>query len=629
MKLYVIQIIENINQEFLTKFLIYIFKNIIFKIYFIKLNTIMSENKDLSISLRNFAVITLSIICSLIILFIVIGILLFGFTRGFDKTKILLTGQDLGGVLQLVFVDFRRHWLFIIKNFKQFVNYQEYFLKVIFATFIPIGIYSYYFFKYKSQILEWRPFKQPESQHGDAHWATLKEMKQAKLFEKKGMLLGQYKGKYLVEYSFQHALLFAPTGSGKGVGFVIPNLLFWEESTIVHDIKLENYEKTSGYRFKVLKQKVFLWNPADQDGITHCYNPMDWVARDAGGLVDDIQKIAKFLLPKEDFWVNEARSLTTGLMLYLYADKNKQKSLGETLRLIRSEDLAYTLAVVLDTLGGTIHPVAYMNLGAFLNKADKERSGVCSTASSALELWSNPFVDTATSKSHFNIGKFRREPNTLYVGISPNNIERLRPLLQIFYQQVATIFTQKMPGKDEKFGVMMLLDEFPTLGELNEIKVGIAYYRGYKVKVFLIVQDTDQLKDIYKDAGMNSFLSNCSYRITFAANNATTAKMISDLLGNKTVTSESASRPKYLDLNPGSRNVSISKSSRNLLMPQEIITLPRDEEIILIESKNPVRCNKIKYYQDKMFTKRLLKQTFVPKQKPYIGQTNKKADTKK
>lgn len=587
----------------------------------------MAQN-DLAITLRNFTVISLSIIVTLIITYLLSGVLLLLLIRGTDYVRRLLIARNFAAFYSVISVEFSRNVGFVLTNFSQFSNYSSYFIKVLSSILIPFGTYAYFLYKYKTQIFEWKPFKQPESQYGEAHWATLQEIKKAKLFEKRGMLLGRYKGKYLVEYSFQHCLLFAPTGSGKGVGFVIPNLLFWDESVIVHDIKLENYEKTSGYRFKVLKQKVFLWNPADQQGITHCYNPMDWVARDAGGLVDDVQKIAKFLLPKEDFWVNEARALTTGLMLYLYADKAKQKSLGETLRMIRSEDLPYTLAVVLDTLGAEIHPVAYMNLAAFLNKADKERSGVCSTASSALELWSNPFVDTATSKSHFNIGKFRREANTLYVGISPNNIERLKPLLQIFYQQAGTIFTQKMPTKEEKLGCMMLLDEFPTLGEMNEIKLGIAYYRGYKVKVFLIVQDTDQLKDIYKDAGMNSFLSNCSYRITFAANNATTAEMISKLLGNKTVVSESASRPKYIDLNPGSRNVNINKASRALLMPQEIITLPRDEQIILIESKNPIRCNKIKYYEDKMFTKRLLPQTFVPKQTPYIAQVNKKEDKK-
>ena len=93
------------------------------------------------------------------------------------------------------------------------------------------------------------------------------------------MLLGKYKGKFLIADGYQHCLLFAPTGSGKGVGFVIPNLLFWRDSVIVHDIKLENYELTSGWRQKNLKQKVYLWNPADPDGVSHCYNPMDWISK--------------------------------------------------------------------------------------------------------------------------------------------------------------------------------------------------------------------------------------------------------------------------------------------------------------------------------------------------------------
>jgi type IV secretion system protein VirD4 len=583
-----------------------------------------SGGEDVSVFFRNFAAFVLAFVCSLVIIYSLVGFLTLISVRGIKFVRNLIVGQDLAGLFNIIRIELSRQWKYIVKNLGSFSRYPLHFLKIIFSALTPLVIYIFLLWKYKDIIMDWRPFKAPESQHGDAHWATPREMRKANLFLKKGMLLGDYKGKYLVEYTFQHVLLFAPTGSGKGVGFVIPNLLFWEDSVIVHDIKLENYELTSGYRFKKLKQKVFLWNPADQQGITHCYNPMDWISKDQGGMVDDVQKIAKFLLAKEDFWENEARALMTGLMLYIQADKDRAKTLGEVLRLIRSEDLAYTLAVVLDTMGGDIHPIAYMNLGAYLNKADKERSSVTSVASSSLELWSNPFVDAATSKSHFNIGKFRIETYSLFVGISPNNISRLRPLLQIFYQQAATIFTNKMPRKDEKVGVMMLLDEFPTLGEMQEIKVGIAYYRGYRVKVFLIVQDTDQLKDIYKDAGMNSFLSNCTYRITFAANNATTAKMISELLGNKTITSESGSKPKYLDLNPGARNVTVSKNSRNLLMPQEIITLPRDEQIILMESKNPIRCNKIFYYKDKFFTSRLLEKTSVPKQEPYIARPKPK-----
>jgi len=101
----------------------------------------------------------------------------------------------------------------------------------------------------------------------------------ARDYASKGFLLGRTGAKnYLVADDFQHVLLFAPTGSGKGVGFVIPNLLFWEESIVCHDIKLENYELTSGYRNKSLGQECYVWNPADPDGRTHCYNPLDWIS---------------------------------------------------------------------------------------------------------------------------------------------------------------------------------------------------------------------------------------------------------------------------------------------------------------------------------------------------------------
>lgn len=582
-----------------------------------------------SIAFRNFAVNFIVHGFVLIVCFYIAGLLNSFFVKGPDSLKLVLK-RDI--FTQFLFIRYEvfKNWQTMLSNINRINVYYIFYIKIILSTLTPFAIYAFVVIKFREVIFSWRPFKQEENQHGNAHWATEREVKKMGLRNKKGMLMGVYKGKYLCEYSFQHTLLFAPTGSGKGVGFVIPNLLFWDESVIVHDIKGENYELTSGYRFQVMKQKVFVWAPADQEGITHCYNPLDWVAKDQGGLVDDIQKITKFLLPKQEFWENEARAFTQGVMLYLYADDSKPRSLGQVLREMKSDDVAYNLAVVMDTLGNKIHPVAYMNIAAFLQKAEKERSGVCSTATSSLELWSNPFVDTATSKSHFNLGKFRTIAHSLYVCISPNNIERLRPLLQIFYQQCTSIYTQKMPDpKVEKIGVMMLLDEFPTLGKLDEIKMGIAYYRGYHVKLFLIVQDTEQLKSAYEAAGMNSFLSNSTYRITYSANNNDTAKLISELLGNKTIYTENYSRPKYLDLNPSSRSISVSKQSRALLLPQEVIGLPRDEEIILIESRAPIRCKKIFYYKDSFFTKRLLPKTVVPKQEAYIPQTKKKEDSEK
>lgn len=480
----------------------------------------------------------------------------------------------------------------------------------------------------RAPLIDWRPMRKKETVHGDAHWATESHIRKAKLRAKRGVILGVTgKKDYLIADDYQHILLFAPTGSGKGVGFVIPNLLFWDQSVVVHDIKLENYELTSGWRAKE-KQEIFLWNPADPDGHSHCYNPLDWISEKPGQMVDDVQKICNLILPEQEFWQNEARSLMLGVILYLCAVPDKVTSFGEVVRTMRSDDVVYSLAVVLDTIGKKIHPVSYMNIASFLQKADKERSGVVSTLNSGLELWANPLIDTTTASSDFNLQMLKKKKTTVYVGVTPDNLQRLEPLLKVFYQQASDFLTRKMPQPDEPYGVMFLLDEFPSLGEMPQFQIGIAYFRGYRVKLFLIVQDTQQLKGIYEEAGMNSFLSNSYYRITFSANNMETANMISQLIGNKTVKQESHNKPRFLDLNPASRTMHVSETQRALLLPQEVIGLPRDEQIILVESNPPIKTKKIFYYKDSFFTKRLLKQTFVPNQEPYDPRKKPKAPPK-
>ncbi len=510
------------------------------------------------------------------------------------------------------------YWKFYLLNFSKLsISSYNYFpLKLWVSTFLPYSALIVCAWLFRAPIMDWRPFKKPETIFGDSHWASAAEVKKMGLRSKEGVLLGKYKKKFLITEGFQHILLFAPTGSGKGVGFVIPNLLFWKDSVIVHDIKLENYELTSGWRKKSLNQRIFLWNPADPDGISHCYNPMDWISKKPGQMVDDVQKIANFLLPEQEFWQNEARALLTGIMLYLVCDDSKPATLGEVVRTLRSDDVVYNLAVVLDTLGNDIHPVAYMNIASYLQKPDKERGSVTSTANSSLELWSNPLIDTTTATSDFNLHEFKTIPHTAYIGLTPDNISRLKPLMNMFYQQAAAFFTAKLPQPHEKYGVLMMMDEFPTLGKMEQFLSGIAYFRGYKVRLFLIIQDTEQLKGIYEESGMNSFLSNSTYRITFAANNMETANLISQLLGNKTSEQVSYNKPKYLDLNPGARSLHVSKTQRALLLPQEVIQLPRDEQIVLIESQPAIRCTKLFYFKEKYFTSKLLEKVPIPKQKP-------------
>lgn len=508
-------------------------------------------------------------------------------------------------------------WLLYVWTRLSFSAYNFLKIKLIFSIITPTLLVAIFYYRNFTRIKNLQFFLPKEKVYGDASWASQSDIERASLRSKHGMLLGKDSSGYFVADGFQHALLFAPTGSGKGVGFVIPNLLFWEHSVVVHDIKLENHSLTSGWRAKQ-GQQVFVWEPSNPDGITHCYNPIDWVSTKPGQMVDDVQKISNLIMPEKDFWNNEARSLFLGVVLYLIADPTKTKSFGEVVRTMRSDDVVYNLSVVLDTLGHVIHPVAYMNIAAFLQKADKERSGVVSTMNSSLELWANPLIDAATASSDFNIQEFKKIKTTVYVGLTPDNIQRLQKLMQVFYQQATEFLSRKMPDtKEEPYGVMFLLDEFPTLGKMETFKAGIAYFRGYRVRLFLIIQDTQQLKGTYEEAGMNSFLSNSTFRITFAANNYETANLISQLCGNKTVEQASFSKPIFFDLNMSTRTQNVSQVQRALLLPQEVIQLPKDEQIVLIESFPPIKSQKIKYFSDRFFTDRLLPPTPVPTQEPF------------
>src|SRR3546814_905463 len=84
--------------------------------------------------------------------------------------------------------------------------------------------------------------------YGSARWATKREIDRAGLLRDGGVLLGRKRWRYLRHDGPEHVMAFAPTRSGKGVGLVIPTLLSWTGSAIIHDIKGENWRLTAGWR---------------------------------------------------------------------------------------------------------------------------------------------------------------------------------------------------------------------------------------------------------------------------------------------------------------------------------------------------------------------------------------------
>lgn len=453
-----------------------------------------------------------------------------------------------------------------------------------------------------------------EPEYGDAHWASWQEINDAGLFSKDGLILGKYKGQYLISDSPTHAMVIAPTRSGKGVGLVVPNLLNWSDSLICLDIKNENYKKTAGFRHKH-GHEVFMWSPLDPKGHSHRYNPLDAVSADPFQRVSDIQVIAKILIKdphkSDPIWASEARALFVGLALYVMENEYMPSTIGAINRLLGTEqDLGEVVRHIVQThpeLSDTIKK-SLMN---FANKAAKERSGVKSSLNQAINLWDNPVIDAATSQSDFSISDLRKKRMAIYVGVLTGQISTLSPLLRIFFEQVMTTLSMEEPKKNEPYKVLMMLDEFHMLGEMSAMTSAFTLLGGYNCRVMAIVQGLKWLDDVYGKDKRDGILSCCAHQIFFAANDLETANYVSNSCGERTVKTVSTSRKSSLKYDPPSKSTSFR--ARPLISREKVKQLPRHEEIIITEASVSVRARKIAYFRDRNFKDRIISPPDIPK----------------
>ena len=443
--------------------------------------------------------------------------------------------------------------------------------------------------------------------YGDARWATAMEIARARLQKKRGLLLGKKGGTYLINDEPLHTLVAAPTRSGKGVGVVIPNLLTWNGSVVVLDIKRENYQLTSGYR--AAHQRVYMWAP--MDARSACYNPLDFVAKKGPNRITDIQKLAQILLPRpehgEKMWVNEAQSLLLGLTLLVLDDPEMPSTLGQVYRVLMAADRLGKIAEeALDN--PDLDTACHAALANYKNKAEKERSGVKSSLTAGLALWANPNIDAATSRSDFDLRNFRRDRSSVYVGVGQDQLLTLAPVLNMFFQQAVAELSKSLPAEDEPHEVLFLIDEFPMLGTMPTLQKGLALLAGYKIRIVLITQGLGQLKEIYGPGGLESILQNCALQVFFASNDDSTTNYVSGRLGTKTVPTKSRSQSQDWT----SASTSTSYIARPLLSPEEVRRLPPKQAIIFKEAARPVLADKIRFYSDKRFAPRVTAPPPVP-----------------
>jgi type IV secretion system protein VirD4 len=447
--------------------------------------------------------------------------------------------------------------------------------------------------------------------HGSARWANAIEVQTTGFLSPDGIFLGRFAKHYVRHNGPEHVLCFAPTRSGKGVGLVVPTLLTWPASAIVHDIKGENWTLTAGWRSRF--GRVILFDPTNARSAA--YNPLLEVRR-GDKEVRDVQNVADILvdpegaLERRNHWEKTSHSLLVGTILHvLYAEPDKTLAGVANFLSDPKRPIEATLLAMMATnhLGHCPHPVVASAARELLNKSENERSSVLSTAMSFLGLYLDPVVASVTTRCDWRIADLisADRPSTLYLVVPPSDISRTKPLVRLILNQIGRRLTESLDAQSQRQRLLLMLDEFPALGRLDFFESALAFMAGYGLKAFLIAQSLNQIEKAY--GPNNAILDNCHVRVSFATNDERTAKRVSDALGTAT---ETRAMKNYAGnrLSPwlGHLMVSRQETARPLLTPGEIMQLPAGDELVLVSGTPPIRANKVRYYEDPRLKRRIL-----------------------
>lgn len=478
--------------------------------------------------------------------------------------------------------------------------------------------------------------------HGSARWANQQDITAAGLLASDGVYVGAWKDKrhsirYLRHNGPEHVLCYAPTRSGKGVGLVIPTLLSWQHSAVILDLKGELWELSAGWRKAHGGNKVLRFDPAHPTASIG-FNPLAEIRLGTTHEVGDVQNIATLMVDPDgkgliDHWQKTAQSLLVGAILHLLYTTRAEGKVA-TLPALDSmlsnperpiADL-WKEMTQFNHCNAKVHPVVAAVGRDMLDRPEEEAGSVLSTTKSYLSLYRDPVVARNVSSSGFRIRDLMHhtDPISLYIVTQPNEKARLRPLVRILVNMIVRVLADRMefeqgrPKAHYKHRLLMMLDEFPSLGKLEIMQESLAYIAGYGIKCYVIAQDISQLQNATSGYGKEeSITSNCHIQVAFPPNRLETAEHLSKLTGQTTIVKEQISTSgKRISAMHGQVSRTYHEVQRPLLTPDESMRMqgPQKDGNGMIEKPGDmvIYCagypaiygQQPLYFQDPVFQKR-------------------------
>lgn len=448
------------------------------------------------------------------------------------------------------------------------------------------------------------------SSHGSAKWASKEELKNAGLAVRLENLSGPIyakfgspkgRGEFITSHDIPHSLICAPTGSGKGVGIVIPTLLTYGGSVICLDLKGENYDKTARARQR-LGDQIFRFSPLDVNKQSHRFNPLD-------GLTD-IASERRFTEARR---IAESFIVMSGDNVQGFLISAKEIFAASVLVVVDDENPTISAVYDLLSLGGDFNrmferlanetdiPESKSIYQRMAGIADRTLSAYMSVLfDGGLGLWRDGLVRAATETSDFSLSELRRTPASIYIVVAPNDLSVLAPVIRLIFQQAVATLQTAEPEEDEPFPVLFLLDEFPQLGRMDSLSKAISTIRSYGGRIMIVAQSLSNLRGAYGNDGAQNFLANCRLQLFMAPADSETPDYVSKAIGNFTRKSRSKS---WTMGQFGKSNIQERNEGALLLRSEEFRGLSADDCVLLIQDSNPVIAQKVRYFDDRFLSK--------------------------
>lgn len=440
---------------------------------------------------------------------------------------------------------------------------------------------------------------------GVTHWMAAKELARKNFFgdARTGFVLAKTsgpkgKGKYIVSGKHPHCLVVAPTGRGKGVGFVIPNLFTYKGSAAVLDVKSENFEATSRFR-QSMGQKVYRFAPRDFDQPSHRWNPLARIKdyTNPAKRMAELERIATLFLQADDSsaasFLPNAREVFIACAILAY--EQGDLTMGRIYKLAygggdNAEKFTRYAAEVKDRS-------AKILFEKLAGTTERTLSAYLSVLSSAgMNAWMNPHTCAVTDVSDFDFSTFRKSPQTVYLTVPFNEIPAIAPLIRLFFSDLIASLQDHLPTKDEPFPVLILMDEFQRIGKVPIVAESISLLRGYKGNLAIITQTIPDLDAVYGDTVRKTLQGGAGIKLYLTPSEPDTIAELSEAVGMTTKRIVSKSR----SIKDGVFGTNLSERTEDhpLLTKDQARRLPDDEVVIVVDADMPIRAKRIEYYHD-------------------------------